>query len=193
MGKYDAMTGNERLWVSGLMDEFDVAKINNKRRAYEILKSLDFDEASILKILELAFPINILLKAACNYYPYNVIKELEKFKHNDLLSVGWGYFNKEIINDIENRKNMNNLFVFTNDELVQYLRTNKDLCEKIFNESYDKRITRSTFIQENKGKFEVGIYDNEYKELKIWDYLFVGVADYILLTWGLGRLGYPYE
>jgi len=46
------MTVNERLWESGLMDEFDRAKKNDKTRAKEILRWLRVDEPSIEKIVK---------------------------------------------------------------------------------------------------------------------------------------------
>jgi hypothetical protein len=46
------MTVNERLWESGLMDEFDKAKKKDKTRAKEILRLLRVDEPSIQKIVK---------------------------------------------------------------------------------------------------------------------------------------------
>jgi hypothetical protein len=46
------MTVNERLYVSGLMDEFDKAKASDKRRAKEILRWLRVDEPSIEMIVK---------------------------------------------------------------------------------------------------------------------------------------------
>jgi hypothetical protein len=45
------MTVNERLWTSGLMDEFDKVKKRDKMRAKEILRWLRVDEPSIEKIV----------------------------------------------------------------------------------------------------------------------------------------------
>ncbi|MDO3695941.1 hypothetical protein QVZ41_13905 [Wenyingzhuangia sp. chi5] len=45
------MTGNERLYESGLLDEFDKAKKNDKHLARTILQALQFDELSIGQIL----------------------------------------------------------------------------------------------------------------------------------------------
>jgi hypothetical protein len=45
------MTVNERLYVSGLMDEFDKSKINDKVKAAYILELLQVDKPSIDKIL----------------------------------------------------------------------------------------------------------------------------------------------
>jgi len=46
------MTVNERLWESGLMEEFDRAKKKDKTRAKEILRWLRVDEPSIEKIVK---------------------------------------------------------------------------------------------------------------------------------------------
>ena len=46
------MTGNERLFVSGLMDEFDKALKNDKDKARLILELLGFDKFSIEKIIK---------------------------------------------------------------------------------------------------------------------------------------------
>lgn len=53
--KIDGLLGmsvNERLWVSGLVVEFDKAKKKNKMRAKEILRWLKVDEPSIQKIVK---------------------------------------------------------------------------------------------------------------------------------------------
>jgi hypothetical protein len=49
--RFAGMTGNERLFVSGLMYEFDIAKIHDKVKAAKILQGLDFDAKSIQHIL----------------------------------------------------------------------------------------------------------------------------------------------
>ena len=46
------MTVNERLYVSGLMNEFNIAMLRNKARARQILTWLKVDEPSIILILE---------------------------------------------------------------------------------------------------------------------------------------------
>ena len=46
------MTANERLFVCGLMDEFDKALINEKSKAKRILELLGVDKPSIEKIVE---------------------------------------------------------------------------------------------------------------------------------------------
>ena len=47
----EGMTGNERLFASGLMDSFDKAKKNDKYLARTILQALKFDELSINRII----------------------------------------------------------------------------------------------------------------------------------------------
>jgi|GEM_PF-3097122 len=46
------MTVNERLWASGLMDEFDWAVKTDKSKAKKMLRWLKVDEASIEKIVK---------------------------------------------------------------------------------------------------------------------------------------------
>jgi biofilm protein TabA len=50
---FGAMTGNERLFLSGLMKEFDQSKIINKENAIKILKALRCDEGSINLMVQL--------------------------------------------------------------------------------------------------------------------------------------------
>lgn len=47
----EGMTGNERLWESGLMVEFDRSKKSDKDKARTILQALKFDELSIGRIV----------------------------------------------------------------------------------------------------------------------------------------------
>ncbi|MFY0602440.1 MAG: hypothetical protein JXQ93_00715 [Flavobacteriaceae bacterium] len=46
------MTVNERLYATGLMDEFNQVKKKNKTRVVQILRILRVDEPSIKKILK---------------------------------------------------------------------------------------------------------------------------------------------
>jgi hypothetical protein len=46
------MTVNERLWVTGLMDEFDKALIKDKNKAKMILELIGVDSHSIQLIIE---------------------------------------------------------------------------------------------------------------------------------------------
>ena len=51
-GDLRGMTVNERLFNTGLMDEFDFAKKYNKPKARRILQLIGVDEPSIDKILQ---------------------------------------------------------------------------------------------------------------------------------------------
>lgn len=46
------MTVNERLYVTGLFNEFESCRFSNKEKAIFILKSLEVDELSIDRILK---------------------------------------------------------------------------------------------------------------------------------------------
>jgi len=48
---FNGLTGNERLFISGLIYEFENAKLVDKTNAIKILKLLKFDNDSILKII----------------------------------------------------------------------------------------------------------------------------------------------
>ena len=48
----DGMTVNERLFVSGLLDEFDKAIVSDKDKAKRILELLNVDKLSIEKIVK---------------------------------------------------------------------------------------------------------------------------------------------
>lgn len=51
--KYQGMTVNERLYVSGLMDEFDKAvKEKNTQKVKSILENVELNEESIMPILK---------------------------------------------------------------------------------------------------------------------------------------------
>lgn len=49
---FGGMTVNERLFVSGLINEFDNSKINDKTKAKQILSALQVDEPSIALIVK---------------------------------------------------------------------------------------------------------------------------------------------
>ncbi len=49
---FAGMTVNERLFISGLIEEFDKSKISEKARAKQILRSLQVDEPSIELMLK---------------------------------------------------------------------------------------------------------------------------------------------
>jgi hypothetical protein len=52
INSFGGMTGNERLWISGLMDVFDKSLKKDKQNAERILRALQWDEPSLKKILQ---------------------------------------------------------------------------------------------------------------------------------------------
>lgn len=48
---FNSLTGNERLFVTGLINEFQSAKRSDKSKARQILEALEFDNQSIERIL----------------------------------------------------------------------------------------------------------------------------------------------
>ena len=49
--EFSALTGNERLYITGLMTEFEEAKKKDTQKAKKILAALGFDEDSIQRNL----------------------------------------------------------------------------------------------------------------------------------------------
>jgi hypothetical protein len=177
--KYSGMTVNERLYASGLIDEFDIARKTNKRRAMQILQDLSVDDSSIEKILEPNYKISkpVLLKAICNYYTDKAIADL-KDEH----------LPTELIEKIKERAGLQNVFLFTNHDLLNHLRVNPQDCDRLVGESYDKRFTPSTFIEGTGTSYTVGYFDKKKEQVKIWNNIVEATADYLLLSWNLGRL-----
>ena len=173
------MTVNERLYTSGLMDEFDTSRQSNKRRAMEILQDLNVDDLSIDKILEPKYKISkqTLLKAICNYYTDKALAEL-KDEH----------LPTDLVEKVKQRTGLENVFLFTNKDLVNYLQANRQDCDRLLSESYDKRFTPSTFIEETGTSYSVGYFDNKKEKVKTWDNVIEATADYLLLSWNLGRM-----
>jgi len=89
----DGMTGNERLWESGLMDEFDKAKKSDKHKARWILQALKFDELSIGRIV--GFSMDSLKYPNAWDFPNENSNGLEnekkaRLKYSNLNKVGMG-------------------------------------------------------------------------------------------------------
>ena len=173
------MTVNERLYVSGLMNEFDLAKKTDIQRAIEILQEVGLNHQSIRPILKIKheIPNEILLQAFCNYYSKNAIEILNHWN-----------LSKKQKSQIEKKIEVDKVFAFSKKELLNYLKRNNNLCDKVIIESYDKRSTSSTFISEKDRNYIVGFYDNGEKEIKKWREKHIAVADYLLLSWNLNRI-----
>jgi hypothetical protein len=74
------------------------------------------------------------------------------------------------------------------EELITALAKNAHLCDQVMNQSGDKRYTPSTFIQQAGGTFRVGWFDNEYRAVRTFSRREWAVADYLLFSFGKGRL-----
>jgi hypothetical protein len=73
-------------------------------------------------------------------------------------------------------------------ELISTLERENDICEQVIGQSYDKRYTPSTFIEEKGGAFRVGWYEHGYHAVRTYQRRELAVADYLLFSFGKGRL-----
>ncbi len=74
------------------------------------------------------------------------------------------------------------------DYLIQYFRSNPDKARLVLGQSYDKRYTPSTFVEEHKQKYRVGWFDSDRELLTEFDTLEEAVADYLLFSFGKERI-----
>lgn len=177
--QYSGMTVNERLYASGQMDEFDKFRKSDIQKAYEILQKVELPDESIRPILNIRheIPKSVLLDSFCNYYPRNVIEKLKE----------WNLDNTQIDN-ILNREDVDQIFAFSKNDLLEYLKSNEDISDRVINESYDKRFTPSTFISEEKNKYKVGFFNGTKVSVRTWKNKYEAVTDYLLFSWNLDRL-----
>ena|SRR5215813_3186890 len=74
------------------------------------------------------------------------------------------------------------------DDLVAFFRQNPKAADRLFQQSYDKRSTPSTFIEQTDSGYQVGWYDRERKHLRRFAEFPQAAADYLLFSFGAGRL-----
>ncbi len=79
-------------------------------------------------------------------------------------------------------------FSFSTHDLLTYLAQRPALCESILQFSYDKRYSPSTYIVEADEGYRVGWYENGYEQEKSFGNIYDAVADFVLFSWGMGRL-----
>ena len=72
-------------------------------------------------------------------------------------------------------------------EIAAYFRSHRPIAEALLPESYDKRYSPSTFIQEAGGGFNVGWYDKGHKCVQLHSNLADAATDYLLFSLGKGR------
>jgi hypothetical protein len=74
-------------------------------------------------------------------------------------------------------------------EIAKYLREHPETARALLSESYDKRFTPSSFIEEQGGGFRVGWFtrDSEYQCIQAFSDLADAATDYLLFSLGKGR------
>src|SRR5260221_9047758 len=82
---------------------------------------------------------------------------------------------------------------FSTDELILYLKKHPEVCKTLLNDSYDKRYSPSTFIEEMKdSKYRVGWLtrnDNPLiNQIRVFPSFWEATTDYVLFSWGFPRL-----
>jgi len=73
-------------------------------------------------------------------------------------------------------------------EVVGYFRLNADAAMRVLGQSYDKRYSPSTFVEEVPKAYQVGWFDRERQHVLRFADLAEAAADYILFSFGKGRL-----
>jgi hypothetical protein len=73
-------------------------------------------------------------------------------------------------------------------DLVAYFSANPQAARRVLQHSYDKRYSPSTFIEETNGGYQVGWFDGERRHLVHFAELAQAAADYLLFSFGRGRL-----
>ena len=71
--------------------------------------------------------------------------------------------------------------------LIEYFHDNPDKAKFILSQSYDKRFTPSTFIEEHKQGYRVGWYDSDREFTREHDNLEQAATDYLLFSFGKAR------
>jgi len=74
-------------------------------------------------------------------------------------------------------------------EVVAYFRAHPEESNRLLGQSYDKRYTPSTFIEENDGGYRVGWFDGSRQHMQQFRDFSEASADYLLFSFGKGRLG----
>ena len=73
--------------------------------------------------------------------------------------------------------------------LVAYFRANPQVADRLpATVSYHKRFSPSTFIEETDSGYRVGWFDHERRQLRNFTEFSEAAADYLLFSFGRGRL-----
>jgi hypothetical protein len=73
-------------------------------------------------------------------------------------------------------------------EIVAFFQAHPDSADQVLGQSYDKRYSPSTFVEEANGAFRVGWCDGARKHMRRFPTLAEAAADYLLFSFGRGRL-----
>ena len=74
------------------------------------------------------------------------------------------------------------------DSLIRFFKNNPNKAKLVLIQSYDKRYTPSTFIEEHNKKYRVGWFATDREFMKEFNSLEEAVADYLLFSFGEERL-----
>ena len=77
---------------------------------------------------------------------------------------------------------------FAPSDIVAHFRAHPDAASRVIQQSYDKRYSPSTFIEEADGGYRVGWFDGRRMHMRCFKDFSEAVADYILFSFGKGRL-----
>jgi hypothetical protein len=80
------------------------------------------------------------------------------------------------------------------EQIANFFRTNPEVARALLNESYDKRYTPSTFIEERGNGFRVGWVPRKEPGLQCvseFDNLADAATDYLLFSKAIGRWRWP--
>lgn len=72
--------------------------------------------------------------------------------------------------------------------IVAFFRSDPDAAHRVLTQSYDKRFTPSTFLEEAEGGFRVGWFDGGRQHVQQFTELAEAATDYLLFSFGRGRL-----
>ena len=73
-------------------------------------------------------------------------------------------------------------------EVVAFFRAQPESAQRVLGQSYDKRYSPSTFVEEADGGYRVGWYDRSRQHMRQFSDFSEAVADYLLSSFGRGRL-----
>jgi len=89
------------------------------------------------------------------------------------------------------KERVKNHLNFTTSDLVKYLETHPEICKILLNDSYDKRYTPSTFIEQKQDNYRVGWVpsgQSPINQIRVFSSFAEATADYVLFSWGFPRL-----